>query len=140
MAVLYGAYTAPRSLAPQGLLDGSVQGGHVRIYREKILLAGQTIADTIVLACPSAGETFLGGAMTADVSLGLSQVSIGTAAIPAKYKTPGVQTVIDTPTLFGRTSAQTAKLATDETVIMSIAAAALPASGTLIVDLYFSQT
>jgi hypothetical protein len=140
MAVLYGAYTAPRSLTPQGLLDGSVQGGHVRIYREKILLTGQTTADTIVLACPSAGETFLGGVMTADVTLGLAQVSVGTAALPAKYRALAVQTAIDTPTLFGRTSAQAAKLALDETVILTIATAALPATGTLIVDLYFSQT
>lgn len=140
MAVLYGANTAPRSTTPPGLVDGSLQGGHVRVYREKITLAGQSTADTIVLALPSAGETFLSGTLTSDVSLGLTQVSIGPAAVPAKYRALGVHTVVDTPTPFGKASAQGAKLVTDEVVVMTITAAALPASGTLIVDLYFTQS
>ncbi|MEQ1756575.1 MAG: hypothetical protein ABL973_20840 [Micropepsaceae bacterium] len=140
MAVLYGANTTPRSTTPQGLVDGSLQGGHVRVYREKITLAGQVTADTIVLALPSAGETFLHGMLTSDVSLGLSQVSIGSALSPAKYRAPAVHALVDAPTPFAKTSAQGVKLATDEVVIMTIAAAALPASGTLIVDLYFTQS
>ena len=140
MAVLYGANTAPRATTPPGLVDGSLQGGHVRVYREKITLAGQTTADTIVLALPSAGETFLSGTLTSDVSLGLAQVSVGPAAVPAKYRALGVHTAVDTPTPFGKASAQGVKLATDEVVVMTISAAALPASGTLIVDLYFTQS
>lgn len=140
MATLFGANTAPRSTTPAGLVDGSLQGGHVRVYREKITLAGQTTADTIVLAFPSSGESFLQGVITSDVSLGLAQVSVGSAASPAKYRALGTHTAIDTPTLFGRAAAQGVKLAADETVILTIATAALPVGGTLIVDLYFTQT
>ena len=140
MAVLYGAYTAPRATTPQGLLDGSVQGGHVRVFREKIALSGQTIADTIVLAFPSAGETFLSGTITSDVTLGVSQVSVGTVASSAKYRPLGTHTVPDMPTNFGRAAAQSAKLVTDETIVLTIATASLPVTGTLIIDLYFAQS
>lgn len=140
MAVLFGAYTAPRSSTPAGLVDGGVQGGHVRVYREKIALTGQTTADTIVVAFPSSGETFLSGMLTSDVSLGTAQVSLGVTGSPAKYRALATHTVPDTPTPFGKTAAQLAKLASDETVFLTIATAALPASGTLIVDLFFAQT
>ncbi len=140
MAVLYGAYTAPRSSTPPGLVDGGVQGGHVRVYREKIALTGQTTADTIVLAFPSGGETFLSGMLTSDVTLGTAQVSIGVAGSTAKYRALATHTVPDTPVPFGKTAAQLAKLTADETVFLTIATSALPVSGTLIVDLCFAQT
>ena len=140
MAVLFGANTAPRSTTPAGLVDGSLQGGHVRVYREKITLTGQTTADTITLALPSNGESFLLGVLTSDVSLGLAQVSIGSAAAPAKYRALAVHTAPDTPTLFGRAATQGVKLTADETVILTISTANLPVGGTLIVDLYFTQT
>lgn len=140
MAVLFGAYTAPRSTTPQGLVDGSVQGGHVRVFREKITLGGQTTADTIILAYPSAGETFLCGTLTSDVSLGAAQISIGITGSTAKYRPLSTHTVPDAPTNFGRAQAQSAKLVTDETIFLTIAAASLPVTGTLIVDLYFAQS
>jgi hypothetical protein len=140
MAVLFGANTAPRSTTPAGLVDGSLQGGHVRAYREKITLTGQTTADTITLAYPSSGESFLFGALTSDVSLGLTQVSVGSAAAPAKYRALAVHTAVDSPTIFGRVIGQGTKLPADETVILTITTANLPVGGTLIVDLYFTQT
>ena len=140
MAVLYGAYTAPRSSTPQGQVDGSLQGGHVRLYREKIALSAQTVADTIIVALPSAGETFISGTLTSDVSLGTAQISVGVASSTAKYKALAVHTTVDTPVSFAKAASQSAKLTTDEIVFITIATASLPASGTLIVDLYFSQT
>jgi hypothetical protein len=140
MAVLFGANTAPRSTTPAGLVDGSLQGGHVRVYREKITLTGQTTADTIVLAFPSSGESFLVGVLTSDVSLGTAQVSVGSSASPAKYRALAAHTAIDTPTLFGRAASQGVKLAADETTILTISTANFPVGGTLIVDLYFTQT
>ncbi|MEN9592130.1 MAG: hypothetical protein RJA21_589, partial [Gemmatimonadota bacterium] len=102
MAIFYGAHTAPRGSTPPGLVDGSVQGGHVRVYRERITLAGQTTADTVVLAFPTAGETFLCGTITSDVSLGTSLVAIGTASAPGKYRASAAHAIIDTPVNFGR--------------------------------------
>ena len=77
MPRFFGTHTAPLGASPPGLVDGSVQGGRVRVYRERITLAGQTTADTVVLAMPTAGETFLCGTMTADVSLGAALVGWG---------------------------------------------------------------
>lgn len=74
------------------------------------------------------------------MSLGAAQISIGTAASVAKYRPLAAHTVPDLPANFGRVQAQMAKLATDETIILSIAAASLPAVGTLIIDLYFAQS
>ncbi|MFN9542121.1 MAG: hypothetical protein ACK55V_03305 [Alphaproteobacteria bacterium] len=140
MPRFFGANTAPLGTTPPGLVDGSVQGGRVRVYRERIALAGQTTADTVVLAQPSAGETFLCGTLTSDVSLGTALVAVGTAATPGKYRTAAAHTLTDQPVNFGRVAAQAAKLALDETVQLSISTAALPATGTLVVDLYFSQS
>lgn len=97
-------------------------------------------SDTIVLAYPTVGETFLYGVLTADTSLGSSQVSIGITGTTAKYKALGTFTATDTPTFFGKAAAQAAKLSADETVFMTIGSASLPSSGTLIVDLYFAQS
>jgi hypothetical protein len=141
MAVLYGAYTAPRSTTPVGQVDGSVQGGHVRVYREKITLASQTTSDTIVVAYPSAGETFLYGVITTDTSLSTSTIAIGVGGATGKYKAAAANvTTANAPLLFGVVAGQAAKLTVDETVFITIGAASLPASGTLIVDLYFAQT
>ena len=140
MAVLYGANTTPRSTTPPGQLDGSVQGGNVRVYREKITLASQTTSDTIVVAYPSTGETFLHGVITTDTSLGSSTVAIGVTGTTGKYRAAATFTATNTPTLFGVGAAQASKLTSDETVFITIGAASLPASGTLIVDLYFAQT
>lgn len=140
MAALYGAYTTPRSTTPVGQVDGSVQGGHVRVYREKITLASQTTSDTIVVAYPSAGETFLHGVISTDTSLGSSTVAIGVAGTTGKYRAAAVFTATNTPTVFGVAAAQGVKLTTDETVFITIGAASFPSSGTLIVDLYFAQT
>ncbi|MDZ4866551.1 MAG: hypothetical protein SGI91_04455 [Alphaproteobacteria bacterium] len=140
MAVLYGAYTTPRSTTPVGQVDGSVQGGHVRVYREKITLASQTTSDTIVVAYPSAGETFLYGTLRSDTSLGSSTVAIGVSGTTGKYRSAAVFTSTTAYETFGVVAAASAKLTTDETVFITIAAASLPASGTLFVDLYFAQT
>jgi hypothetical protein len=140
MPRFFGNYTAPLGATPPGLVDGSVQGGRVRVYREKITLAGQTTADTVVLAVPSAGETFLCGTITSDVSLGAAQIAIGTPAVANRYRLAGVHTLVDTPVNFGRVGVQASKLVADETVQLAITAGALPAAGTLIVDLYFAQS
>lgn len=140
MAVLYGAYTTPRSTTPVGQVDGSVQGGHVRVYREKITLASQTTSDTIVVAFPSSGETFLYGVLNGDVGLGgTATIAIGIAGATGKYRAAAIHNVAG-PTLFGVTAGGASKLTADETVFITIGAASLPASGTLLVDLYFAQT
>jgi hypothetical protein len=145
MAKQYGNYTAPRGQTPVGQVDGSAQGGHVRVYREQITLASGvgTTADTIVVAYPSKGEQFLFGVLTSTVTLGTSTVAVGITGATGKYRAAAAFTAVDTPTLFGAGAAGlggAGKLAGDEEVFLTIATANLPTSGTLTVDLYFAQT
>ena len=61
-------------------------------------------------------------------------------AATRKRRAAGTFTATDTPTVFGNAAAQAAKLAVDETVIITIGTANLPGVGTLIVDLYLAQS
>ena len=144
MTVLYGTITAPRGANPVGVVDGSLQGGHVRCYREIITLATQTTSDTIVVALPSKGESFLYGIHTTDTSLGSSTLAMGATGATGKYRAAAVFTTTLTPTLFGAVltnlNGLSAKLTADEVSFITIATASLPASGTYIVDMYFAQT
>lgn len=145
MAKQYGNYTAPRGQIPVGQIDGSSQGGHVRVYREQIVLASGvgTTADTIVVAYPSKGEQFLFGVLTSTVTLGTSTVAVGITGTTGKYRAAAAFTAVDTPALFGAGAAGLGgigKLAGDEEVFLTIGTANLPTSGTLTVDLYFAQT
>ena len=145
MAKQYGNYTTPRGQTPVGQVDGAAQGGHVRVYREQIVLASGvgTTADTIVVAYPSKGEQFLFGVIASTVTLGTSTVAVGITGTTGKYRAAATFTAVDTPTLFGAGAAGlggAGKLAADEEVFLTIATANLPTSGTLTVDLYFAQT
>lgn len=128
---------------PQKMANGAVSGGNSRRYRATITLgATNAIADTITLARIPAGCFFDGGSITSSVSLSTSTIAIGVAGTPAKYKAAAVFTAVDTPTAFGTAAqigSQTGVTVTED-VILTIGALALPASGTLIIDLYFSAT
>jgi hypothetical protein len=139
MTVYYANELAPRNTVPVGQVDGSVVNGHVRVHRATITLASQTTSDTIVVALPNIGDSFLYGVITTDTSLGSSTVAIGITGTTAKYKAAATFTATDTPTLFGKAGAQT-KLTGTETIFITIGAATFPSSGTLVVDLYFSAT
>lgn len=112
----------------------------VRRFRAPITLASQASGDTIVLADIPAGFLFAGGEITTDTSLGTATVAIGNSTTAGKYRAAAVFTATDTPTNFGTaaTLAGSASTAT-ERVILTVGTAALPASGKLVVDLYFSH-
>ena len=148
MTVFYGINTTARNIAvnnPLAQLDGSQQGGNVRVYHEVITLATQTTSDTIVVAYPSKGETFLRGWLTTTVTLGTATLAVGITGTTGKYRAAAVLTATDTPTPFAVAANMIAsgaipKLTADETVFLTIGTASLPASGTLVVDLEFAQT
>lgn len=140
MAIVYGTYTAPVGNTPRNNVSGAHQGARVRVWRETITLASQPTADQIVIADNvPVGHTFLYGILTTTVTLGASAtIAIGTIASPAKYRAAATFTTVDTPTLFGLTAAQ-APLTAAETVQITIAVAALPASGTLTTALFYAE-
>lgn len=110
----------------------------IRRFRATIALASQASGDTIVLANVPSNYVFAGGELTSTVSLGSSTVSIGTAASAASLKAAATFTATDTPTPFGKAAAMAETAPAARQILLTIGAAALPASGTLVVDLYFS--
>jgi phosphoserine aminotransferase len=138
MAQFYALEVAGLGTTPVTNSNGAVQGGRIRRFRATITLASQAIDDTVVLAQVPAGYAFAYGIVNASATLGSSTIAIGIAGTPAKYRTAAVFTAA-APTLFGLVAAvDDAPLTAQETVILTNTTAALPASGTLSVDLYFS--
>jgi len=115
-------------------------GAKLRRYRATITLAAQASGDTVVLADIPAGEDFAYGLLTATVSLGTATVAIGTAASAGLYRAAAVNTAVDAPALFGTTAQiAAAPVAPTQRVILTVGTAALPASGTLVIDMFFTR-
>lgn len=141
MTVFYSAEAQIAQTVPNLMASGAFSRGNLRRYRATITLASQTTSDTIVCAVVPQGESFAFGVISTDTSLGSSTVAIGITGTVAKYKAAATFTATDTPTFFGKTAqAGNVALTADETIFITIAAATMPASGTLVVDLYFSGT
>ena len=119
----------------------TVYGARLKRLRGSFTMATQTTSDTLVIGNLPAGATFAFGKLTSSVSLGTSTIAVGITGTTGKYRAAAVFTATDTPTDFG-TAAQVANstpLAAEEQVFVTIATASLPASGTLVVDLYYSM-
>lgn len=120
----------------------TVYGARLKRMRATINLATQTTSDTLVLGNLPAGATFAFGNITSSVTLGTSTLAIGTSGTTGKYRAAATFTAVDTPTPFGPATiigAADPALAAEEQVIGTIAVASLPASGTLVVDMFYSM-
>ena len=139
MAQTYASEVSGLNTTPVGNANGAVQGGRIRRFRATITLASQAADDTIVLAKVPAGYAFAYGVINASATLGASAtVAIGVSGTAGKYRTAATFTAA-APTLFVNVAAvDDAPLTAEETVIMTVAVAALPSSGTCTVDLYYS--
>jgi len=142
MTIYYATELAPRNAVPVGQVDGSVVGGHVRVRRATIPMinpAYQT-TDTIVVALPDIGDAFLYGVINADVTMGSTTIAIGITGTTGKYRA-ATTFAAAAPTLFGASPAGGwPKLTAVETIFLTLAAAALPTTGTLTVDTFWAQT
>lgn len=139
MANTYASEVAGLGTTPTGKSNGGVQGGRLRRFRATVPFASQASGDTVTLAQVPAGYTFAFGMVNASATFGASAtIAIGTAASAGKYRTAATHTAT-VPTLFGLyTAADDVPLAAEETVILTVGTAALPSSGSAVVDLYFS--
>jgi hypothetical protein len=116
------------------------QGAAIKRYRASVTLAAQASGDTVVLADVPAGLVFAYGVLVSDTSLGTATLSVGNASSAAKYRAAATFTATDTPTPFGKAAAVAGNASTTtERVIATIGTAALPASGQLVIDLYFTK-
>lgn len=125
------------------IVDGKIiTAGEVnaklRRFKATITLAAQASGDIIELFEVPAGYSFVTGILNASASLSTSTVKIGTADDDDKYRADATHTAT-TPTLFGAQAGFVSGGNTaDEKVILTVGTAALPASGTLVVDMIFS--
>ena len=139
MATTYANEVAGFGTTPNTKPDGGIHGGRLRRFRASFTMASQASGDDIVLAKVPAGYRFAFGIINASATMGASAtVAIGVAGATGKYRTAAVFTAA-APTLFGNsTAADDDALTAEETVLLTVAVAALPGSGTGYVDLYYS--
>lgn len=116
-----------------GFVDGTV-----RAFTETVTYASQAASDTIEVARLPKGAVVVGIQFCADTSSGTATLSMGTSGSPAKYRAAATFTATDTPTLVGKAAALNTALAAEETVILTVGTAALPASGTLQVTVLYN--
>lgn len=133
---LAGTTTGLTTAAAAGVKPAAnVYGARVKNFRATITFASQASASTFVLATIPAGYAFLNGSVAVDTSTGSATFAIGTAASAAKYRAQAALTSTATPTAFGLGNAYAGAYTGDEVVILTTAAASLPASGTMVVDI-----
>jgi hypothetical protein len=133
--------SANQTAAPTGYKPvATVYQSRLKRLRATFTYASQATTDTLVVGNLPAGATFAYGVLTADTSSGSGTLAIGTAAATAKYKAAAAFTATDTPTLFGKAAPVVASpLTADEQIIVTIGGAALPSSGNLAIDIYYSM-
>lgn len=135
----YALYAATPPLQP----SAKAYGARLHRYRATVTLASQAAGEVQLMHIPP-GQVFCFGVLNTSASLGSSTVAIGVTGTVGKYRAAAVFTATDTPTLFGVNAAVADAGHTDNTagavtdVFLTVATASLPASGTLVVDLYFS--
>lgn len=113
-------------------------GGRVRVLSDTLTYASQASGSTLVFGggyLPK-GARVLYGVLTTSASTGSATVSVGIAGSTAKYKALAAYTTADVPLIFGVTAGLTNTTA-DEQIIVTTGGAALPASGTLVVSLFY---
>lgn len=138
MAETFATEVAGLDTIPSTKSNGAVHNARLRRFRATITLAAQADGDTVVLARVPAGYAFAFGIINASATLGAATVAIGIAGTAGKYRASAVFTAA-APTLFGVVGAvDDSPLEDEEEVILTNTTAALPGSGTLVVDLYFS--
>lgn len=135
--------SANQTSAPVGYKPrASVYGGRLKRLRATVTLASQATTDTLQLGNLPAGAVFAFGVLNSSVSLSTATLAIGISGTTGKYRAAGTFATADTPTMFGpavEEAVSDAGLSAEQTVIGTIGTAALPSSGTLVVDLFYSM-
>ena len=133
MATLYGAQmTKVNAGTPTdpGFVDASV-----RTFLEVVTLASQATTDTVVVARLPKGAVLRGARIMTDTTLGgTATIAIGITGTTGKYRAAATFTATDTWEEIGQAADFHTALSAEEEVFITIAAAALPASGTLLVQ------
>lgn len=127
-----------RNLRPQIMPEVGDVGGRVRCFNEKVTLGGQAIGDVIEVGFLPRGARLLYGVLSTDTSLGISTLALGVDGNPTKYQAATTLTTADTPIFFGNTQNIGEALVGEEGVIITVGADALPISGVLRLQLFYT--
>jgi hypothetical protein len=133
--------TDGQNTIPPAVMSAAFTRGKVRAYTDTITFASQADGSTVVLfgSRVPKGSVFLGGVTSASATAGATAtLAIGISGATGKYRAAAVHTST-APTLFGVHAAHGVASTADEQVTVTVAAAALPASGTLTVTMFFAE-
>ena len=136
--------SANQTVAPAGYKPrATVYHARLKRMRATFTLNTQTTSDTLVIGVLPMGATFAFGVYNGSVTLGgTATLAIGITGTTNKYCPATAFAAANAPVLFGNVAQMGAAdpgLAADEQVFATIAGASLPASGTIVIDLYYSM-
>lgn len=140
MTVFYAPEIA-KLISGSGTVGTPAQGftdGTLRAQTAVVTLNSQATTDTIVVAKLPKGCIPLFGVMNNSATLGSSTIAIGITGTTGKYRAALVKTTT-TPEAFGVGGILGVPLTADEVVFLTIAAASLPASGTLSITMVYVE-
>lgn len=128
--------TAPVGFRPAANLVGA----RLKAFRATITFASQASGTVFTLGKIPAGAAFAYGVITVSATTGSATIAVGDSASSATYSAAAAYTTADVPTVFGKTAAISAAANTsDNTIIATIAGAALPSSGTGVIEVFFTS-
>ena len=119
-------------------------GGRLRVQHETLAYAAQASGSTITVAQLPVGAQILGFETNTDASTSTTTWSVGTAASSALYTALAAQTTANSVVILPlkvagiTTAGVSVPLAAATTIILTTAVGALPASGQLIFDTYYT--
>lgn len=130
----FGSLPVVKPSAPQ-------YAGDLFVYQATITLATQATTDTIVVGYVPPGNAFQFGLLSTDTSLATATIAIGIAGTTGKYRAAAVLTTTNTQAFIAAPVASFANvpLTAPETQIITIAVAALPASGLLVYQQFWAM-
>ena len=137
MTVEYGANITNRNAG--SLIDVGLWSGRLRVMSEVVTMASQATTVSTEVGVLPIGARFAYGMLQVSVTAGATAtLAIGITGATGKYRAAATQTAT-TPSLFGVNAAvMAAALTAEETILLTIAAAALAAAGRLVIQMYYT--
>lgn len=123
---------------PADLADPKFFGARIHTIIARYLTVGDAIGDTIVIGKLPKGAVPIIESENTDTTLGTSTLAIGSTTSAAKYRAAHTLTGVDTPSGGMKAAAQGVELAAAETLIATVAVAALPVGANVIFEFRFT--
>lgn len=120
-------------------LDPSLGGGRVRVAMAEFNCATDVVGTYTAPIVLPRGARVICGFINSTVTMGATAtIAIGIAGTVGKYRAAAVYTTADTFTLLALGAVTAEELTAPEQIIMTVAAASLPATGKLVIGFFYS--